>query len=517
MEEGKKEEISKGLKLIAQSSVFVFMAFMFSKIFGYLYRIVIARHFGPEVYGLFSLSIVIVGWFVAISWLGFVEGILRYVSLYRGSKDLNKIRYLFRFSSRILIFSTLFFSLMLFLLSNTISNSIFHNPNLRMYLQIFSMMLPLWVFSSYFLAIMRAFEKIKEVSLIEGIMQSLLKILLLIALIYLGFKSEAIIFSFFLSIMAIFLLSFFYCRLKISEMFEPYNLDRMDRRRLAQNFVAYSWPILFLGIASSIFYWIDSFAIGYFKSATEVGLYNAVIPIVILLNIAPEMFMQLFFPMITKKYSVKDMPFIKEISKQIAKWVVLINLPLFSIILIFPDIIIKVLFGADYTIAADSLRILAVGVFVSSVILISNNLLSMIGKSKTILYDIFIASSINLALNIYLVPQKSIFGMGNSLGINGAALATSISVIVFSLLLLFQAKYYVSIIPFKKEMVKIFGACLLPLTLILISKNFVKTNILSFVILSFLLVAIYLSLLFLFKIFDSNDMMIIRSVKQKLF
>ena len=77
MEEGKKEEISKGLKLIAQSSVFVFMAFMFSKIFGYLYRIVIARHFGPEVYGLFSLSIVIVGWFVAISWLGFVEGILR--------------------------------------------------------------------------------------------------------------------------------------------------------------------------------------------------------------------------------------------------------------------------------------------------------------------------------------------------------------------------------------------------------------------------------------------------------
>src|SRR3989338_6533163 len=196
----KKEKFDKSLRLLVNSAIIVFISFAIAKIFGYLYRIVIARHFGPEVYGLFSLSIVIVGWFVAISWLGFVEGILRYVSLYRGSKDLNKIRYLFRFSSRILIFSTLFFSLMLFLLSNTISNSIFHNPNLRMYLQIFSMMLPLWVFSSYFLAIMRAFEKIKEVSLIEGIMQSLLKILLLIALIYLGFKSEAIIFSFFLSI-----------------------------------------------------------------------------------------------------------------------------------------------------------------------------------------------------------------------------------------------------------------------------------------------------------------------------
>ena len=72
--EGNQLEIEKNLNLIAKSSIFVFGAIIISKIFTYLYRIVIARYYGPEVYGLFSLGIMIFGFFVAFASLGFSEG-----------------------------------------------------------------------------------------------------------------------------------------------------------------------------------------------------------------------------------------------------------------------------------------------------------------------------------------------------------------------------------------------------------------------------------------------------------
>ena len=54
-------EFDSNLKLIAKSSVIVFAGIFLSKIFTYLYRIIIAREFGPEAYGLFSLALVISG------------------------------------------------------------------------------------------------------------------------------------------------------------------------------------------------------------------------------------------------------------------------------------------------------------------------------------------------------------------------------------------------------------------------------------------------------------------------
>ena len=58
------KEVNQGLKILAKSSIIVFIGIFLSKILIYIYRIIIARNFGPEVYGLFSLAIIIMGWFL---------------------------------------------------------------------------------------------------------------------------------------------------------------------------------------------------------------------------------------------------------------------------------------------------------------------------------------------------------------------------------------------------------------------------------------------------------------------
>ena len=90
-----------------------------------------------------------------------------------------------------------------------------------------------------------------------------------------------------------------------------------------------------MGVLVTLLYWVDTLVIGRFKGVETVGFYNAAVPIISLLSIFPALFIQLFFPMITKEYSRKNMSLIKQLSKQVNKWIVVLNLPLFLIIFIF--------------------------------------------------------------------------------------------------------------------------------------------------------------------------------------
>ncbi len=67
MKGSSSSEINTGLKMLAKSSMIVLIGIFLSKLFTYIYRIVIARYFGPEVYGVFSLALIILGFFIAFS------------------------------------------------------------------------------------------------------------------------------------------------------------------------------------------------------------------------------------------------------------------------------------------------------------------------------------------------------------------------------------------------------------------------------------------------------------------
>ena len=66
-----QKEVNKSLKLIVKSSIFVFIGVILSKIFALFYRSAIARYFGKEVYGLFSLAVIVLLVFVTVPSLGF--------------------------------------------------------------------------------------------------------------------------------------------------------------------------------------------------------------------------------------------------------------------------------------------------------------------------------------------------------------------------------------------------------------------------------------------------------------
>jgi len=508
--EFEKNHFDYSLKLIAKSSVFVFLGLFFAKVFAYIYKIIIARYFGPEIYGLFSLALVILNWFVVFSALGLNQGILRYIPFYRGKNQLYKIKYIFKFAFFFTFLTSVLAGVFLFFFSETISTTFFHDEGLVIFLKIFSVVVPLSVLMQLFLFLILSFEKIKTYTFIHDILQDCVKVFSLVFLVFIGFKVSAVAFSYASGILISLLFAYFISKKIFVNLINKRLLREQEKIKISKEIFNYSWPLLFSGVIFALFYWADSFMIGLLMDTQSVGFYNAAVPIAMLLTITSEFFTKLFFPFITREYSKnkKNLELIKQLSKQIGKWIFAINFPLFILIIIFSEFFIKTFFGDQYLIAQNPLRILIFGAFFSSIFLISTQLLSMIGKTKIILMDTLFISIFNIFLNLILIKRY---------GISGAAISTTISLVSLNLLFLIQAKKYLSIVPLKRKIINIVAVSIIPTILIIFLKErFKPTSLLEVSLLISFFILCYLITILTTSCLDKNDLMILKSFKNKL-
>lgn len=510
-------EVDKNLKLIAKTSVIAFITIMSAKLLVYVYRAIIARYFGPEIYGVFSLAIIVSSLFAVFASFGAFEGLVRYISMYIGKKQTWKGRYLFDLAMKILIVSSIAAAATLFFASDYIAISIFHNEELIFYLRAFSLLIPLSVLIDLLLSSMRAHEIIGWYSFVSSTARNGIKVLILVLMIFIGVKSNSVAYSEILGAAGTLLLAYLVFNRFIKKSFKRRRLSVKEAFLIRKDFFYYSIPLTFSTFIFMLFNWIDTFAVGYFKTAIEVGFYNAAVPIAMLMAVAPDLFMRLFFPLISREYSKNNMNLIKELSKQTSKWIFLINVPALVLMLLFPGAILNILFGSEYLVAENALRILAVGFFLSTGIgSIGLRLISMAGKSKMILLNTVIACSLNFILNFTLVPMPKIWFLDNSNGLIGAAIGTLISLIVMVLLFVFECHYYLSIIPVRRKSIRIFLAVIIPTIILIYVKRFVTINLFSMMVLALFFFLAYVAFALLFKALDRYDLEIICSVWRKI-
>lgn len=503
----KEDNLDNSLKLLARGSIIFLIGMFISKVVTYLYNLITVRTFGQETYGLFSLTIMVSGLFFAFFSFGLQSGILRYVSFYRGKNEPEKIKSIVQFSLKFTLFLGMLGGILLFAFSDLIANNIFHSPELALFLKIYSIFIPLSLLGSLFHTILRAYEMIGWYSFIGNILLTTSQLGFLILFVLLGKNAPFVLLAYTLGLLIMLIASFWICRCKVPHIFSKNLLEKERNRELSRELLSYSWPIVFIGLITSIFSYIDSFSIGYFKTASEVGLYNIAVPISLFLQVVPSLFLQLFFPLITKEYSRKNTDLIKSLTKQISKWILILNLPLLTILILFPGAVISLLFGPEYIAAAVSLRLLAIGAFVYALFSVSDNLLSMAGKSKISLRNFSIITALNIVLNIILVPR---------LGIIGAAISNMVGYILLGIISLFSAGLIVKIIQLKGDMIKVFLVSIVSSLVLLGMKSLFVLNRVTIVFLGLFFALLYTLLILATKSFDKKDIMVIQSIKERL-
>ncbi len=501
----KESNLNLSLKILAKSSIWVFIGMVLSKILGYAYRIIVARYYGSEVYGLLALSLVILGWFVLFSRFGLETGILRYISFYRGKKDDNKISYIVRFSLRLLFIAGIVAGILLFFLSDIIAEKVFSNSKLSIFLKLFSLTIPLTALKTVFFTLMQAYEKIKWYSFISNVSDNLVKVVVVVVLTYLGVNLINIPISYLSAAIITVLFSYLFCRISFKKIFK---IKPKKNKQLVKNIFSYSWPLVFFGFILALLYQTDSFMIGFFIGVKEVGFYNAAIPIALLLTISIDLFNSMFFPLITKEYAKRNIHVVKQLSQQTGKWVYMLSLPLFILLIIFPGVFIKLFFGEEYIVAINALRFLSIGAMFTTVFEVSKRLILMKGESKLIFKTTLFALALNIILNLILIPTYRI---------TGAAIATMASLIFLGLLFAYRSWKILGIVPLRRKMINITIVALIPTGLLILIKQFIEINLFTLIVLGILFISLYVLLILLTGCLDKNDKLILELIKEKVY
>jgi len=188
----------------------------------------------------------------------------------------------------------------------------------------------------------------------------------------------------------------------------------------------------------------------------------------------------------------------------------MINLILFSLFMMFGKEIISILFGAQYSIAGDVLRILSVGFFINYTMIFMGHMPIIKNRPKWDLFNISIVAITNIILNFILIPPYGIFG---------AAIATSVSFVIFGIIELVEALYIFNVDnPIKLVYLKVIISIIIAsfLTSYLANNLISVNNLINLVIISLILTIVYSVLLIVTRSFDKEDSEVIKSIQNKI-
>jgi len=206
----------------------------------------------------------------------------------------------------------------------------------------------------------------------------------------------------------------------------------------AASLMSFSAPLLLSAALTLVLSDIDTLMLGYFATEGDVGVYNVIYPIGVLLLMFLRSFRFLFLPKISELDEAESYASMRRQYYLVAKWIFLTTTPVFAIVVVYPETIIQTLFGAEYSSGGLALSILASGFYIHAVLGLNGTTLTSIGRTRLILLDNLVAAGANIALNLWLIPRYRFVG---------AAIATTASYVLINVLYSVQLYHLRSIWP----------------------------------------------------------------------
>jgi len=479
-------------KKAVKGILLVLVMMLLSYFLSYLIRIYLAKNLDVSSYGLFWSVFTFMMFFLIFRNIGFNSAEVKYIAEYNAKKDFSRIKtviissFVFQLlSSIILIAFFLFFSKYLainffksYLASKMLS------------------MLSLYIFFSLILgnlnSILTGFQEEKWYSLTESLRLGFAFIFSFL-FFKLGYGVIAPVYGFILGV----ILSCLILAIGVSKYFFIFRHKAKDFFKITKKLFNFALPSLFTGFGNKIIGYTDTLILTWFIGLVGVGLYNAILPTAMMLLFFGKSISIVLFPMISELWSKKDKKRISEGMRLIYKYSFFISIPFIFLVFVFSEQTLLILFGKDYIKGVLAFRILLLGILFYIVAIINNTALSGIGKPKIVAKIILLAAVVNIIFNFLLIPL---------LGINGAAISTTLSYFLILTLSTFYLSKHIETKPHWKNWIFLFLLGFVFIAIIYYLKELIRLNLLAKLFLCFVpAFVIYFFLCKLFKLINIKE------------
>jgi O-antigen/teichoic acid export membrane protein len=432
------------------------LAFLYrigGQLLGFLLTFVIAYFFGANGLGEYVLAIVVLRVCVLVAKFGLDTASIKYIAAFASEKKFESIR-LFRQKSLIFIaLTSMLMSLLMYFNSTFIANLISANAQ-HIKINAF-FILPLSFFMFHYQNL-RGLKKIGFYSFFFWMSQALFSLLFILIFTSFSKDSNIPLYAYLSSLIIISIFSFFVFQFLFNKEIKNDN-ESIENLKIKEILLIAS-PLMLAQAVQFIMSWTDKIMLGALDTpaviaglttnTSEIGVYHTAFKLSMFATISLLAVKSIAAPKFAELYRNKDFSGLEKVTQQSTKLIFWTTLPL-VLVFVFCSEFLMGIFGEEFRLGVLSFIILSAGRLVVAFSGAAGNLLQMCGKQVIFMNVAIIGSLINIILNFVLIPIY---------GINGSAMATMISIVIFNLLLVYYVKkefgFYTFYIPFSKKLIK---------------------------------------------------------------
>lgn len=410
----KTRDFSGNMGLAVKNSVYQFSGTLIAKISSLIFVIILARLLMPELFGLYSLALSTILLFSAFSDLGIGQTLIRFISRELSKKKSNTKGY-YNYLLRIKFVSTFLASFGLILSAYWISQVYYNKP-------IFFALLAggLYIFAisllGFFSSLYQSFNNFKKELIAESIFQPLRLIIVpLIILFSLSFSEEILFLNIFLALSFCYFVGVVFLLIK-----KPFLKGKELNKKEKKDVKKFILPLTVVVLSGIFFGYIDMIMLGHFVDSEFVGYYSAAFALVGSI-IAFLGFSGVLLPIFSRLKGKK----LKRGLKKSIRIIIPLSLFLIVITILLAPLIIKIVYGAEYSNSILLLRMLALLIFSGSLTTIYTAYFVSKGNTKLIAKLLISTTLINIILNYVLI--SILVKQSHFMAIIGAVIATLIS------------------------------------------------------------------------------------------
>ena len=434
----KKAQYRKLLGTISKQTKWVFLGKMIFVVVAFATSILLARILGPSSLGRYKLGLTVIQIATIFSVAGFDKGLVRFLPILQ-MKNLSEGRTLFTLSIKISLAFSVILASVIYFAAPLLSTLYFHSEDMTSVIRLFSILLPVLSVFIIVAGAVRGIMRADVTSNVNNIIKPSVFMLSLLLIYFYGGELVSSIFANLASTLLGALILIFFLLKKL-----PGSVQTSERSVSLRRFLSFSTPLMLVGLMYLLLGQMDIIMLGYFMSASEVGLYFVAMKVALFVFLGGEILLPIVGPFFSELSERKDFESMEALFKTIAKWLLYSGLFVFGMLSILRFEVLSI-FGSEYVVHKNILLILGIGHIVNGFSGSAGKILVMTGKEKWEMTNCLLIVVLNFLLNLLLIPK---------MGSIGAAIATALSIFAINAAKLIEVYLLYKIQPYSPKFLK---------------------------------------------------------------
>jgi len=441
-----------------QSGIF-FAGTIFTAAFGYVFKVYLARVLGAEDLGLYALGMTLVGFIGIFNTLGLPGSAIRFVAAYRAAGKFKELHALLWRGAGLLLAANVVLAVVLLTFGRTLAVRFYHSPALVRYLPLFALIMLFGVVSGFYGKVLAGYRDLRLRTLIVNFVGSPLNMILAVLLISMGMGLRGYLVAQILSAVVVSLLL-----LAAVRRFTPgaARFSALPGSYPERQVWSFSAAMLGVGFLEFIMAQVDKIALGFYRSAREVGIYSVAAALVVYVPLVLTSVNQIFAPTIADLHTRGEHALLGRLFQSLTKWAIGLTTPLALVIIMFARPLMRI-FGHDFEAGWPILIIGTLGQLVNCGVGSVGYLLLMSGNERRLVKVQAVMAAMMVVLSAVLVPMR---------GIVGAAVAAAITNAGINLWNLLEVRKALGLSPYNRGYLRLLPATVATLAVALVLQRY---------------------------------------------